>query len=234
MIKIAVVEDESSSMDNIKKYIKQFSEENNEEFNVFYFTDGDEIASDYKSLYDIIFLDIEMKRLDGMSAAKLIRTFDKDVIIIFITNMAQYAIKGYSVDALNFLLKPVPYFAFSEQLKRSLNIIRQKSKDFILIPAENGIIRMEIPNILYIESIKHKIKIFSKDEQYIMNGTLKDMEKKLPDNQFVRCNSCYLVNLDWVKAIKDNNAIVGDYSLQISRPRKKLFLEALASFVGGK
>ena len=109
---IAVVEDNPQFNEKLKQYLEKFSKENQVEFNIFSFTDGDEITSDYEAKYDIIFLDVEMKRLDGMTAAQKIREFDSDVIIIFITNMAQYAIGGYSVGALSFLLKPLPYFAF--------------------------------------------------------------------------------------------------------------------------
>ncbi len=68
--------------------------------------------------FDIIFLDVEMENLDGFTTARIIRETDPQVMLIFVTNMGQFAIKGYEVDALSYLLKPVPYFAFSQELKR--------------------------------------------------------------------------------------------------------------------
>lgn len=79
---IAIVEDNIQSSETLKSYLDRFSKENKEEFNIFSFQDGDEITSDYEAKYDIIFLDIEMKRLDGMTAAQKIRGFDPEVIII--------------------------------------------------------------------------------------------------------------------------------------------------------
>ena len=115
---IAVVEDTLETRNQIVSFIERFEQETNESFLVHTFQDGDEIIDEYVPKYDIIFLDIEMKRLDGMKTAEKIRALDKDVILIFITNMSNYAVKGYQVDALSFLLKPLPYFAFSVELKK--------------------------------------------------------------------------------------------------------------------
>ena len=89
---------------------KLFSKENGEVFNITVYSDGDQIVHKYKSQFDIILMDVEMKFMDGMSAAEEIRKVDTEVVIIFITNMAQYAIRGYAVDALDYVLKPVSYF----------------------------------------------------------------------------------------------------------------------------
>ncbi|ERJ12260.1 LytR/AlgR family response regulator transcription factor [Haloplasma contractile] len=230
--KIAIVEDVKKSRMKLEKYINKYAEENNEEFEVIHFSDGDEITSDYEAIYDIIFLDIEMKRLDGMSAAEKIRDFDKDVTIIFITNMSQYAIKGYSVDALNFLLKPVSYFVFSQELKRSIERIKSRENKFVILPTSKGKAKVKVTELLYIESFKHKLFFYTKSSEYTTYGTMKDMEKDLLSANFYRCNNCYLVNLAMVQGIEGEFAIVGSHKLKISRPRKKDFMEALASYAG--
>lgn len=233
--KIAIVEDEPTSAETIKNYINRYSKETNTSFEFFMYRDGDEITSDYEAKYDIIFLDVEMKRLDGMSAALKIREFDPDVIIIFITNMSQYAIKGYTVDALSFLLKPVPYFAFVQELRKSLDKINKlKQKKYILIPDENGIKKISSSEILYIESIKHDLLIVTKDKSYRIRGTLKNMEEELQKYSFNRSNNCYLVNLAYVDGVVDDFVVIRNEKLKISRPRKKQFMEELATFLGGK
>ncbi|WP_162140233.1 LytR/AlgR family response regulator transcription factor [Haploplasma axanthum] len=233
--RIAIVEDDPNSADAIKNYITRYSKETNTQFEFFLYRDGDEITSDYEAKYDIIFLDVEMRRLDGMSAAQKIREFDSDVIIIFITNMSQYAIKGYTVDALSFLLKPVPYFAFVQELKKSLDKIKKfKQKKYILIPDENGIKKISSNEILYIESIKHDLLIVTKDKSYRIRGTLKKMEEELERHDFNRSNNCYLVNLSYVDGVVDDFVMIRDEKLKISRPRKKQFMEELATYLGGK
>ena len=97
MIKIAIVED--AVRDQLTDYVRRYTRQYGTEFEVTCFTDGDEILENYRPAFDIIFLDVEMKRLNGMETAQRIRELDDDVLLIFITNMAQYAIKGYSVGA---------------------------------------------------------------------------------------------------------------------------------------
>lgn len=99
-----------------------------EQLSVTVFHDGDEISSGYKAQFDIILMDIEMKFVNGMSAAEEIRKVDSEVTIIFITNTPQYAVRGYEVGALDYILKPVPYFTFSQKLNRAVQKIKKRSK----------------------------------------------------------------------------------------------------------
>ena len=120
MIRLALVEDDTLYRSQLREYIDKYSAASGEKFTVTEFSDGDEIAFGYKAVYDIILMDIEMKFMDGMMAAEEIRKKDTEVIIIFITNSPQYAIKGYAVDALDYVLKPVSYYAFSQRLRRAI------------------------------------------------------------------------------------------------------------------
>ena len=91
---VAVVEDEKRERELIKKYLASFGEERGVVFNVYEFEDGLSFLSDYKSIYDVVFMDIEMPHLSGMEAAKRLRKLDDKVALVFITNMAQYAVGG--------------------------------------------------------------------------------------------------------------------------------------------
>lgn len=94
MTRIAIVEDETAVREQLAGYVQRYTRQYGTQFEVTMFTDGVEILEDYRPVYDIIFLDIEMLHLDGMETARRIRELDSDVLLIFITNMAQYAIKG--------------------------------------------------------------------------------------------------------------------------------------------
>lgn len=118
MTRIAIVEDEAAVREQLAGYVQRYTRQYGTPFEVTEFADGMEILEDYRPQFDIIFLDVEMKHLDGMETARRIRERDGGVLIVFITNMAQYAIRGYAVGALDYVLKPVPYFAFSQQLQR--------------------------------------------------------------------------------------------------------------------
>jgi DNA-binding LytR/AlgR family response regulator len=233
--KIAIVEDSNRSVDIIKNYLEEFTSTTNVLFDIYVFNDGEEIMFDYEPVYDIIFLDIEMKRLNGMDTAKKIRKIDTNVIIIFITNNSQYAVKGYQVDAMSYLLKPVGYFAFQEELKKSLaSVDKLKKKEFLLIPTPEGLRKIDTNEIMYIESIRHYLLIVTVDKTYEIRGTLKKMEEKLENLNFNRCNNCYLVNLAYVEGVEAEFAIVGAHKLKISRPRKKNFIEQIVNYLGVK
>ncbi len=232
--RLAIVEDEQLSRDKLIKYLNKYTKEQGVDFEISTFSDGDEITFDYEAKYDIIFLDIEMKRQDGMSTARKIRELDQDVIIIFITNMSNYAIHGYAVDAMSFLLKPVPYFAFSQELDKSIKRVKSNKDGFILVPSDRGLIKVNTKDIVYIESIKHQLFIHTDEDEYVIRDTMKQMESDLAQYNFFRCHSGYLVNLLWVKKIVKDEVIVGDHTLKISRPRKKEFVEAFMTYIGDK
>lgn len=128
MIRIAIVEDEVRYQEQLIEFLRKFEQDRGENIEVEIYSDGDEIVENYKAQFDIILMDVQMQFMDGMSAAEEIRKMDTEVVIIFITNMAQYAIKGYEVDALDYVLKPISYFPFSQRLNRAIDRMKKKGK----------------------------------------------------------------------------------------------------------
>ena len=127
MYNLAIVEDEDSYAQQLVEFVNKYQAESGNYFKITRFSDGDQITEGYKSQFDIILMDIEMKLMDGMTAAEEIRKLDQDVVIMFITNMTNYAIRGYQVDALDYVLKPVSYFAFSQKLGRAISRIKKST-----------------------------------------------------------------------------------------------------------
>ena len=228
MIRVAIVEDEAEIREQLMGYVQRYTRQYGTAFEVKTFADGLEILEDYRPVYDLILLDIEMKHLDGMETARRIRELDPDVMLVFITNMAQYAIKGYAVGALDYVLKPVPYFAFSQQLQKVEAQLRRRTRHYLAVPVEGGLRRLDTSRIYYIESEGHRVDFYTEAP-----GALKALEEKLADRPFARCNSGYLVNLAQVQAVQQNTVEVGPYELQVSRPKRKSFLAALTDYIGG-
>ena len=234
MIRIAMVEDEAAVREQLQGYIQRYTRQYGTEFAVTEFSDGVEILDAYRPVYDIVLLDVEMKHLDGMETARRIRELDRDVVLLFITNMAQYAIKGYAVGALDYVLKPVPYFAFSQQLQKAEEKLRRRARHYLAVPVEGGLRRLDTAQIYYMESEGHRVHFYTEEGEFSAPGALKTFEEKLADLPFARCNSGYLVNLAQVKSVQQGLAQVGPYELQVSRPKRKSFLAALADYIGGE
>lgn len=234
MIRIAMVEDEAAVREQLQGYIQRYTRQYGTEFAVTEFSDGVEILDAYRPVYDIVLLDVEMKHLDGMETARRIRELDRDVVLLFITNMAQYAIKGYAVGALDYVLKPVPYFAFSQQLQKAEEKLRRRARHYLAVPVEGGLRRLDTAQIYYMESEGHRVHFYTEEGEFAAPGALKTFEEKLADLPFARCNSGYLVNLAQVKSVQQGLAQVGPYELQVSRPKRKSFLAALADYIGGE
>ena len=231
---IAVVEDSARDRAVLDSYLEKYQQEKNCHFQITHFSDGDEIALGYKGGYDLILMDIEMTFLDGMSAAEEIRRADPEVLIIFITNSPQYAIKGYAVGALDYVLKPVPYFAFSQQLQKAVNQLAKRTRHYLAVPVDGGMRRLDAATIYYIESEGHRVRFYTETGDFSAPGALKALEEKLAGRLFARCNSGYLVNLAQVSGVQQNTVQVGPHELQISRPKRRAFLAALADYIGGE
>lgn len=233
MLRFAIVEDDPATQKTIADCVARFASENDEACSVAVFSDGDEILDEYRAAYDIILLDIEMARLDGIRTAELIRKLDEDVVIIFVTNMINFAVHGYAVNALDFVVKPITYVSFSQQLKKAAALIARRRRRYITIPTGVGLLRLDASKITYIESFNHKLVIHTTEEDFTLSGTMRNMEALFCDHGFTRCNNSYLVNLNAVERVDHNLVTVGGQELVISRPKKKDFMDALTKFIGG-
>lgn len=199
MIRIGVVEDDPTARTLLTQYFARYQQESGEELSITVFEDGSDIAASYRQQFDILLLDIQMERMDGLTAARHIREVDSEVIIIFITSAPQFAIKGYEVDALSYLLKPLPWFAFEQEIRRSVEAAKRKQGASMLVRHGSQMLRVALSDVLYIESEKHRLTLYTLDRSYAVSGTMKELEAQLYSHGFFRSNSYYLVKgLLWV------------------------------------
>jgi len=233
-LRIAIVEDEVQMQLLLKRYILRYFADRKEQCRIVVFSDGEEILHNYTANYDVIFLDIQMEYRDGLQTARDLRQLDDNVYLIFVTNLAEFAIKGYSVNALDFVLKPINYLMLQRLLERVEKLLDSREKKTILLPADDGLARVDISQIYYIETSNKGLTVFAESGDFHVRETMKNMESTLADYHFFRCNSCYLINLAYVSQVKRNIVVIASQELTISRPRHKAFLEALTKYVGGK
>ena len=231
MVNIALVDDDASYRQELLKYLEQYEQESGEKFSITTFTDGDEILDGYTASYDIILMDIAMEFVDGMEAAERIREMDSEAVIIFITNMPQYAMKGYMVDALDYVLKPLSYYAFSQRIDRALTRMRQRNKKYFTIAIKGGIKKLDVSQIIYVEVQDHDIFYHTTTEVLLSKGKLAEVEKQLDPKQFFRCGKSYLVNLEFVEGVENSDVQVGNDVIQVSRARRKALMDALNDYM---
>jgi DNA-binding LytR/AlgR family response regulator len=232
IVKVAIVEDEKPQQLLIKTYIDQFSSETGYIIEYSFFEDGMDIITNYKNNFDILLMDIQMPQMDGIKAAEIIRQRDKNVIIIFITNLAQYAIEGYSVNAMNFLVKPISYSFFSDKLRRAIEWVEKKWPKFIQIKTDHGLVRLQDTEIVYVEMKNRKLLIVTGDKEYRYRASVQDIERALNSKSFFRCHVGFLINLQYVKQIEHDFVIVGGHRIPVSRHRKKELLDAFTNYLG--
>ncbi|MDR1187554.1 MAG: LytTR family DNA-binding domain-containing protein [Bifidobacteriaceae bacterium] len=234
MIRVAVVEDDQDFARTLTAYLRRYADESHEEFKITVFADGEDIVADCRAGFDIILMDIEMAHLDGLAAAELIRQVDQRVVIIFITHMGHYAIEGYKVDALDYVLKPVTYFAFSQRIGRALARMRRREDAYLVINAREAVYRVPVSSVRWIESRGHRLIYHTAGSQHISTTkSMKQVADELRGHHFFRCNRCYLVNLAAAVGIERGFAVLYDGTkLAVSDSKRRDFLDALTSYAG--
>lgn len=234
MLRIAVVEDQMETRACLCRYIRQYAEEQKLQIELEELADGAAIAENYTSGRDIIFLDVEMPKLDGFGAAETIRAVDPNVVLVFVTNMAQYAIRGYEVDALDYVLKPVSYGPFRAKLERAIQRVERRKGGQVTIQLPGGDVQLlYTKDIDYLETSNRMLHYHTVKGIFSVRASLQSAEKQLAGYPFARCNQCYLVNLAHVRGIEDGFVLVGEDRLEVSRRQRASFMSALASYMGG-
>ena len=128
-MKIAVVDDSPRDVQLIKGYVERYFKENGGDYQVWTFENGLDFLDEEKLSFDIVFMDVEMPHLNGIETARNFRKRDKMAVLVFITNMAQYAIHGYEVDAIEYMVKPVEYYNFSDKMEKALRFVKRDGQN---------------------------------------------------------------------------------------------------------
>jgi DNA-binding LytR/AlgR family response regulator len=239
MYNIAIVDDDETYRNQIERYLHQYAksceEGEMEEYSISCFADGSEILKTGDDYFDVVFLDIEMPQVDGMTIAHEIRRKNHETAIVFITNMAQYAINGYEVNALDFIVKPVKYYDFAMKFKKVLRYLSRNANKYIVAKASGSgdVLRISCSDILYVEVIQHYLIFHTIKENVEVRGTMADMENKLSPYSFARCGKSYLVNMKYIEKLKGNEIEIRGEKLMISRSKREEFLNKFYNYLGG-
>ena len=232
---IAIVEDEFEAAETLATFINRYANEKNLELTITRFSGAMDFEVTHQK-FDLIFMDIQMPGINGMEAAHLMRTYDSETPIIFVTNLAQYAVKGYEVDALDFIVKPVTYFNFRMRMDKAVRRIRRNGDRSMAIGTRDGMRVVALPDIEYVEISKHDLSyhLVGEKDPLVVYGSLVAFEQKVEGGPFVRISNCCLVNMNRVRAIRGNELVMhGGEVLYFSRSRKREAVATITGFLGG-
>lgn len=233
MIHIAICDDEHALVDSLKELIRQYEMEKSEAIKITTYYDGIELIEKYDTTIDLIFLDIQMKLVDGLRAAKRLRELDGNVGIIFLTTLTQYGLEGYKYQAMDYIIKPLKYARLKSELDRFLSRRQKEESPFIVISNDSGKYKILLNSLRYVETFNRNLLFHSEQENIICYKSMKEVAQELAPYGFMRCHSGCLVNLFYVKGVKklEISLITGE-KLTISQPKRKEFMEQLTEYWG--
>lgn len=230
-MRIAIVDDEASVREELRGYIGRLAGETGTEMSVTEFPSGDALLSGYEPVYDIMVFDVDMPGINGMDTARKIREQDEHVVILFVTNIAQYAINGYEVDAVDYIIKPVGYHDFAMKFRKALRRAAQGRRRALVIDTVNGPISLEADSVLYIEVMAHYLIYHTSGREYRVRASMKDQEDTLKKYGFARCHKSYLVNLAHLDGVTASDIRVSDLSIPLGRAYKETLLNEYMKYL---
>ncbi len=230
-VRIAICDDEERYRIELKTILNKLLI--NADLNIDTFDDGNILADAFAaSPYDLVFLDIEMPAVDGITLAKKIRSRSENVFIVFLTSHIEYALEGYEVNALRYLTKPVDI----EKLKEVIRYVQEKqgSSRQIIIKEDGEEILIDINDVIYMESMNQNVRIVTAKGEHVIRYNIGDFEEQLKNDGFFRIHRGYLISLSKVKKLSGNDVILdGGETLPVSRSNVKPLKEALYTYVEG-
>lgn len=231
MLNLVICDDEKTLRNDLRKILETELELCGEEFTITEFDCGEALvrAPGLRS-YDIIFLDIEMKELDGVAAAKEIRKQSASPEIIFVTSYPDFVFQGYEVQALNYILKPYRKDKIISVLHTALDRLGMNEEKYYLAEQRGQTIRLPLSRTKYFSSDRRFVTAVTTEETFTFYGKLSDVEAELPDC-FIRIHNRYLVNLKHIQSIQGSKVILSGEELPVSRSCKQELAVAFAKYM---
>ena len=231
MLQLAVCDDERVFRSDLRKLLGTELELCGIDYHISEFTSGEElIAGLEKADCQILFLDIEMKGIDGVEAARRLRETKRQMEIVFVTSYADFVFQGYEVRALNYILKPYELEKIAAVLHTALEALDIEAEKYYVIDQRGGSIRVPLSSVKYFSSDRRTVHAVTTEQEYTFYEKLSDLETELPDT-FVRIHNRYLVHLKYLEAVRQNTAVVDGEELPVSRSCKSGLSIAFAKYM---
>ena len=241
MFYVAVCDDEEYYRKSLAEFVSDYLKEKGISYQIDMFCSGKELLllGIEVTKYTVVFLEINMAGTNGMMLAKKIRNISRDIFIVFVTTSCNYAVEGYKVSAIRYLIKDSNLNHFQSIIDECMDSIIEK-KNYAVVKKKfgfrEGSREIALDRILYIESNLHKLLFYVLDEglkTYTMYETLGKLEKRLEGNRFVRLHQSYLVNLKYIRSISRYKAVLeNETELNIPKARYMQVKKAFETYRG--
>lgn len=222
MLRIAICEDNQKEQERLTAAIKDWAAVRKTQADILCYPSAEAFLIAWPDVFfDLAFLDIQMKDMNGIQLAEYIRRSDKNMLLVFVTSFTQYVLKGYDVAALHYLIKPLSTAKLLPVLDKAHMICRSRQNDFILVSEGSGQIKLPYGSIHYISMLSHTAEIHTDDKAYGLRKTAAELNDMLPAH-FVRCHRSYIVNLFKTDCVYRDSLILSDGTkLPVSRNNSK-------------
>lgn len=236
MYRIHMVEDEDEAAERLRGMLLRYADERGLDFHVTRDASALPLMEDRPS-YDLVFMDIQLPGIDGMECAEFLRQYDQTTPLIFVTNLAQYAVRGYEVDALDFVVKPVSYGSLCPKLDRALRVVDRTRGRTVSVRTRDGLRVIPLADLVCVEVRNHDLvfRVMGEEgEPLAQRGSLSALEEELAGAPFVRVSQSCLANMGLIRRVrKDELAMADGSTLYFSRAKRRPAMERIADYLGG-
>ncbi|MGP1567446.1 MAG: LytR/AlgR family response regulator transcription factor [Peptoanaerobacter stomatis] len=233
MINIAICDDDIKAIKEIENILSEYATLINIKILIHFFLNGKDLISFLENNYiDLLYLDIQMKNLTGIEVGKKIRQelYNDEIQIVYISAIKDYAMDLFQVRPNNFLIKPFSKEEVEETLSTAIRLINDKEKTFTF-NIKGTEIKKRISEIIYFESMRHKMKVVTKDKDFEFYSSIFDVYYELADYGFALCHASYIVNIEHIEEYnKDKIKMSNGCFIKISRSKRNEFIEQIAKF----
>ena len=228
---IAVVDDTRHDIERLKTQVEHYLATTRESFRIHTYSESVDFIRSQES-YDIAFLDIRMDVINGLEVAHFVRRINKETVLIFVTQMAQMAIRGYEVDAMDFIIKPSDQSSIDRVMDKALKRIQNQSGSFVVIKTPKETISISTNKIHFIEVYDHDLIYHTQDGEYRIRGQLNQVRKEMDAKQFVPSSRSHIVNLRHIESVHNDHLMVAGKMVPLSQVRRKEIEQRFVSFLG--
>ena len=235
MYRALIVEDDPQAAESLRAHLERYAAERGTSFSVEILPSALEFLEGTRPA-DVVFMDIGLPGVSGMEAAEVMRQTDELTPLIFVTDLAQYAVRGYQVDALDFMVKPVTYEDFALRMGRAMRVMDRNAGGTVSVATDEGLRVIAEKDVVYVEIFRHDLywHVTGSAQPLHARGTLTRVAEELGAERFCRVSASHLINMGQLALIRPGSIVMSDGTeIVISRRRRREVLETLTRYVGG-